>query len=96
MRLILETVLSLNNSCCYRRCSSVALNTPLVLYHILRYCRRPVLSCPGLHCPTSLLNRDNIRRNRTEGWTKLGFYVLLFFCYIYGFISSVIPDSNIP
>ena len=44
-----------------------------------RYLSRPVMSCPGLYDPTTILDVKNIRRCQVEGWTKLAFYILTFF-----------------
>merc|ERR1711879_101534 len=58
---------------------SCVLNIALLAYHIHRYWSRPVMSCPGLYDPTSILDIKNIRRCQIEGWSKLAFYIFLFF-----------------
>lgn len=66
------------------------LNLPLIMYHINRYRTRPVMSVPGLYDPTSIMNADQLSRAMKEGWIKLAFYLLSFFYYLYGMISSLI------
>ncbi|KAF6724123.1 cornichon-like protein 1 [Oryzias melastigma] len=34
------------------------LNLPLLAYHVWRYMSRPVMSCPGLYDPTTIMNAD--------------------------------------
>ncbi|XP_034935913.1 protein cornichon [Chelonus insularis] len=69
---------------------SLLLNAPLIAYHINRYLTRPVMTGPGLYDATSILNTNNLTRCQQEGWVKLAFYLLSFFYYLYGMISSLI------
>ncbi|RWS16248.1 hypothetical protein B4U79_07622 [Dinothrombium tinctorium] len=69
---------------------TLMLNIPLIAYHIHRYLHRPVMSGPGLYDPTTIMNADQLTRATNEGWIKLGFYLLSFFYYLYGMISSLI------
>ena len=48
-----------------------------------RYMQRPVMSCPGLYDPTTIMNADELNRAQKEGWIKLGFYLISFFYYLY-------------
>merc|ERR1712189_136400 len=50
---------------------SIALNAPLMAYHIHRYMKRPVMSGPGLYDPTSIMNADTLNKCQREGWVKL-------------------------
>lgn len=52
-----------------------------------RYMSRPVMSCPGLYDPTTIMNADILAYCQKEGWCKLAFYLLSFFYYLYGCIS---------
>ncbi|KAA8581878.1 hypothetical protein FQN60_008618, partial [Etheostoma spectabile] len=49
------------------------------------YMSRPVMSCPGLYDPTTIMNADILAFCQKEGWCKLAFYLLSFFYYLYGF-----------
>ncbi|XP_058802079.1 protein cornichon [Phymastichus coffea] len=69
---------------------SLILNMPLIAYHINRYRTRPVMSGPGLYDPTSIMNMNDLNKCQREGWIKLTFYLLCFFYYLYGMISSLI------
>ncbi|CAM1297219.1 CNIH1 (predicted) [Pycnogonum litorale] len=69
---------------------TVILNLPMLAYNINRYKNRPVMSQPGLYDPTSIMNADELSRAMREGWAKLGFYILSFFFYLYGMITSLI------
>ncbi|XP_059617126.1 protein cornichon [Phlebotomus argentipes] len=69
---------------------SLALNLPLIAYHIYRYKTRPVMSGPGLYDPTSIMNADVLSKCQREGWIKLACYLLSFFYYLYGMIYSLI------
>lgn len=46
---------------------------------------RPVMSCPGLYDPTTIMNADILAFCQKEGWCKLAFYLLSFFYYLYGY-----------
>jgi len=70
--------------------TSFFLNAPLIAYHIHRYKNRPVMSSPGLYDPTTIMNADNLAKCQREGWIKLAIYLLSFFYYLYGMISSLI------
>ncbi|XP_031624652.1 protein cornichon [Contarinia nasturtii] len=69
---------------------SLLLNIPLIAYHVFRYKNRPVMSGPGLYDPTSIMNADTLSKCQREGWIKLAVYLLSFFYYLYGMISSLI------
>ncbi|CAH0386663.1 unnamed protein product [Bemisia tabaci] len=73
---------------------SLMFNLPLIAYHINRYRTRPVMSGPGLYDPTSIMNADILARCQREGWTKLAFYLITFFYYLYGLIYSLITVSE--
>jgi len=45
---------------------------------------------PGLYDPTNIMNSDTLSKAMKEGWIKLGIYLLSFFYYLYGMISSLI------
>uniref|UniRef100_A0A3Q2CI84 Cornichon family member 1 n=1 Tax=Cyprinodon variegatus TaxID=28743 RepID=A0A3Q2CI84_CYPVA len=60
------------------------LNLPL-----LAYVSRPVMSCPGLYDPTTIMNADILAYCQKEGWCKLAFYLLSFFYYLYGIILRI-------
>uniref|UniRef100_A0A8C7YXC3 Cornichon family member 1 n=1 Tax=Oryzias sinensis TaxID=183150 RepID=A0A8C7YXC3_9TELE len=67
------------------------LNLPLLAYHVWRYMSRPVMSCPGLYDPTTIMNADILAYCQKEGWCKLAFYLLSFFYYLYGYVSVSEP-----
>ncbi|XP_031780147.1 protein cornichon [Nasonia vitripennis] len=69
---------------------SLFLNIPLIAYHINRYRTRPVMTGPGLYDPTSIMNMNDLNKCQREGWVKLAFYLMSFFYYLYGMISSLI------
>ncbi|CAO1312821.1 unnamed protein product [Diamesa serratosioi] len=69
---------------------SLILNVPLIAYHVWRYMNRPVMSGPGLYDPTNIMNTDTLNKAMREGWIKLAIYLLSFFYYLYGMISSLI------
>ncbi|XP_011500226.1 PREDICTED: protein cornichon isoform X1 [Ceratosolen solmsi marchali] len=69
---------------------SLILNVPLIAYHINRYRNRPVMARTGLYDPTSIMNLHDLNTCQREGWVKLAFYLLSFFYYLYGMISSLI------
>ena len=58
--------------------------------YFYRYMNRPVMKVPGLYDPTIIMNSDQMNRATREGWVKLAFYLLSFFYYLYGMISSLI------
>ncbi|KAL5281809.1 CNIH1 family protein [Megaselia abdita] len=72
---------------------SLFFNVPLIAYHVWRYKNRPVMTGPGLYDPTRIMNQDNLSKNMREGWIKLLVYLLSFFYYIYGMVSSLIASS---
>ncbi|KFD52470.1 hypothetical protein M514_06667 [Trichuris suis] len=65
---------------------SLAINVPLLAYHIHKYINRPVMSSPGIYDPTTIMNADHLNRAIREGWAKLLFYIISFFYYLYCFI----------
>ncbi|CAO1339412.1 unnamed protein product [Diamesa hyperborea] len=69
---------------------SLILNVPLIAYHVWRYMNRPVITGPGLYDPTNIMNTDTLNKAMREGWIKLAIYLLSFFYYLYGMISSLI------
>lgn len=69
---------------------TLALNVPLIAYHVYRYVNRPVMTGPGLYDPTCIMNSDVLQHCQQEGWIKLAVYLLSFFYYLYGMISSLI------
>lgn len=46
------------------------------------------MSGPGLYDATTIMNSDILSKCQREGWIKLGFYLLSFFFYLYGYVSS--------
>ncbi|XP_017885344.1 protein cornichon [Ceratina calcarata] len=70
---------------------SLLLNMPLIIYHLWQYYHRPVMSKPGLYDPTSIMGAHVLQFYYREGWYKLSFYLLSFFYYLYGMISSFMP-----
>lgn len=69
---------------------SLLINIPLMAYHVWRYINRPVMSENGLYDPTSIMNAYDLSVYQREGWVKLAFYLLSFFYYLYGMISTLI------
>merc|ERR1719154_214665 len=69
---------------------SLALNIPLIAYHVHRYINRPIMSVAGLYDPTAIMNANILDKCQREGWVKLAFYLLCFFYYLYGMITSLI------
>lgn len=47
------------------------------------------MSGPGLYDPTSIMNADVLAKCQWEGWVKLGFYLLSFFYYLYGYVIAL-------
>lgn len=72
---------------------SILFNIPLIAYHVHRYLNRPIMSTSGLYDPTTIMNGDQLSRATREGWMKLGFYLLSFFYYLYGMISTLIATT---
>ncbi|XP_025404709.1 protein cornichon-like [Sipha flava] len=68
---------------------SLAINVPLMAYHITKYRNRSVHGF-GLYDPTSIMNADKLNKYQREGWIKLAFYLFSFFYYLYGMIRSLI------
>uniref|UniRef100_A0AAQ4PI58 Cornichon family member 1 n=1 Tax=Gasterosteus aculeatus aculeatus TaxID=481459 RepID=A0AAQ4PI58_GASAC len=71
---------------------TLCLNLPLLAYHVWRYMSRPVMSCPGLYDPTTIMNADILAFCQKEGWCKLAFYLLSFFYYLYGMIYVLVSS----
>ncbi|XP_076463415.1 protein cornichon homolog 1-like [Babylonia areolata] len=71
---------------------SLLWNLPLLVYHVRRYMQRPVMSCPGLYDPTSIMNADELSRAQKEGWIKLAFYLISFFYYLYSMIYVLVSS----
>ncbi|KAF0749670.1 protein cornichon-like [Aphis craccivora] len=69
---------------------SIAINVPLMAYHISKYKNRPAMSGFGLYDPTSIMNADKLNKYQREGWIKLTFYLFSFFYYLYGMIRALI------
>ncbi|XP_071865718.1 protein cornichon isoform X1 [Bombus fervidus] len=69
---------------------ALLLNMPLIIYHLWQYYHRPIMSKPGLYDPTSIMSAQTLKIHQREGWSKLTFYLLSFFYYLYGMISSLI------
>ena len=63
---------------------SLLLNMPLIIYHLWQYYHRPIMSKPGLYDPTSIMSAQALKIHQREGWSKLIFYLLSFFYYLYG------------
>lgn len=57
------------------------------------YMHRPIMSGPGLYDPTTIMGAQQMNLITKEGWIKLLFYLISFFYYIYGMISSLIVAS---
>ncbi|XP_018648794.1 putative cornichon [Schistosoma mansoni] len=74
---------------------TVLLNVPLLAYNIYRYKNRPVMSCPGLYDPTTIMNHDELSRAMKEGWVKLAFFIISFFYYLYGMIYVLVPEHPV-
>ncbi|KAF6024417.1 CNIH1 [Bugula neritina] len=72
---------------------SLALNIPLIAYHVHRYITRPVMSGPGLYDPTTVMNADSLSRCMKEGWVKLAFYLISFFYYLYSMIYVLVTSN---
>lgn len=73
---------------------SLALNIPLIAYHVWRYMNRPMMSALGLYDPTTIMNADQLNRAMREGWFKLAFYLLTFFWYLYSMIYELVTASD--
>lgn len=74
---------------------TLALNIPLIAYHIHRYINRPVMSGVGLYDPTNIMNADVLSKCQREGWIKLAFYLISFFFYLYGYVFQLDPTTLI-
>lgn len=71
---------------------SAAINIPLIIYHIWRYMRRPVMSGPGLYDPTEVMNKSNLDFYTREGFIKCGFYVISFLIYLYNMLVALVQS----
>ncbi|XP_054168264.1 protein cornichon-like [Oppia nitens] len=69
---------------------SLLINIPVIVYHVYRYDGRPVMSEPGIYDPTCILNGQHLRRATVEGWTKLVFYLMTFFYYLFAMIYTLV------
>ena len=65
-------------------------NVPLIVYHVHRYTHRPVMSGPGLHGPTEVMNASEMSRCQKEGWIRLAFYLISFFYYLYRMMYALL------
>jgi len=74
----------------------LVLSLPLLIYHCYRYSNRPILSQAGLYDPTTIFNNDLIERSKLEGWIKLIVYIVTFFFSVYGFVTTINSESNLP
>jgi len=79
----------------HMECAAARLSHSQVCYwpfisstHSVRYMNRPVMSCPGLYDPTTIMNADQLSRSMREGWIKLGFYLISFFYYLYAYVCT--------
>jgi len=71
--------------------SSATINIPLIAYHVWRYSKRPRgMTKAGLYDPTTIMNRDSLNFAMYEGWSKMAFYFLSFFYYLYSMIYVLI------
>jgi len=71
--------------------TSATLNIPLLAYHIWRYSKRPKgMSAAGLYDATTIMNRDSLNFAMYEGWSKMAFYFVSFFYYLYSMIYVLI------
>ncbi|CAK9301991.1 unnamed protein product [Gordionus sp. m RMFG-2023] len=68
------------------------LNIPIIGYNIFRYKNRPLMSCPGIHDPTNVLNSNYLKYAQIEGWSKLGFQIFVFFIYLYCLIYYLVSE----
>ncbi|XP_018496337.1 protein cornichon homolog 1 [Galendromus occidentalis] len=68
---------------------TVLINLPLDAFHLMKYMNRPVMSGPGIYDPTIILNANILNQAVREGWVKMAFYLLGFFYYLYGLVSSL-------
>ena len=60
-------------------------------YHAWRYSKRPRgMTKAGLYDATTIMNRDSLNFAMYEGWTKMAFYFLSFFYYLYSMIYVLI------
>ncbi|VDK42239.1 unnamed protein product [Anisakis simplex] len=73
---------------------AVCWNIPLIAYHIHRYMKRPVMTGPGIYDPTTIMSADQLQRALSEGWIKLGFYLISFFYYLYAMIYTLVTSSS--
>ena len=64
---------------------------PLIIYNIWRYSQRPSsMTHHGLFDPTTIMASRNLKFNMMEGWSKLIFYLVTFFYYLYSMIYVLI------
>jgi len=68
---------------------TVLINIPVDIYHFMKYKNRPVMSGPGIYDPTTILNASILNEAVKEGWFKMAFYLLCFFYYLYGLVTSL-------
>lgn len=65
-------------------------NIPLLVYHVRRYMKRPMISGPGLYDATEVMNRANTAFYMKEGFVKVGFYVVSFLVYLYNMMVALV------
>lgn len=75
---------------CTGQWSTVIFNSPLMAYHVNRYWTRPIMSTAGIYDVTTIMNAQILSHCKHEGWSKLVFYLLLFFYYLYALIFALI------
>ncbi|KAI1690800.1 cornichon protein [Ditylenchus destructor] len=68
---------------------SLCMNMPLIVYHVIRYANRPTMSGPGIYDATRIMKQDELQLVTREGCIKAGYYLLSFFCCLYGLISNL-------
>ncbi|CAG2167502.1 unnamed protein product [Oppiella nova] len=71
---------------------SAAVNVPLMLYHIHRYEKRPLMSDPGIYDATTILQVNELSVSTRESWTKLVFYFVTFLYYLFALIYVLIQN----
>ncbi|CAM1308835.1 CNIH4 (predicted) [Pycnogonum litorale] len=70
------------------------LNLPLSLLISYRVITIPVGNF-GIYDPTEIHNRGNLKQHLKEAMVRLGYYLVLFFVYLYCLILSLLTKSQI-
>eukprot|EP00051_Salpingoeca_urceolata_P032490 m.15988 g.15988 ORF g.15988 m.15988 type:complete len:152 (-) comp5130_c1_seq1:43-498(-) len=75
--------------------TSFLVNLPLLVYHVMRYARRPQMRAQGIYDPTDVFNRGELTKSFNECGIKLTFYMLCFFWYLYRMMFELLASEKV-